>query len=305
MDCFMKGHRSTVCSRSWVCKVPGCGKSHNTWLHSAIVASNNDKGQFTNQAGEDEPAIDPPPVIQSHVTRKCIEVSQRKIALPILPVVVSDKHKQFSMKVFALLDSGSNGTFASKKLVHGLKLESHKINIKLNTMETKNLNVVTIAVDLQVEDAQQRNSFLIKGVLCRDHLNIGLDNLVTQKEVLQWPHLQEIVDEISFPDADLADEVHLLIGLDQPDILAPRDTCCGESGEPYAILTGLGWILHGPIADGSTYVSANFIQTDHSLQQAVERFWKLDDPVHVNNDSLSVVDEQVVTLWNKQAVKEE
>ncbi len=27
--------------------------------------------------------------------------------------------------------------------------------------------------------------------------------------------------------------------------------------------------------------------------------------MHVNNDSLSVVDEQVVDLWNKQSVKED
>ncbi|XP_058646573.1 uncharacterized protein LOC131548960 isoform X2 [Onychostoma macrolepis] len=72
LNCFMKGHHSTVCTRSWVCKVPGCGKRHNSWLHSAIVASNNDKSQSTNQATEDEPAVDPPQAIQAHATRKCI-----------------------------------------------------------------------------------------------------------------------------------------------------------------------------------------------------------------------------------------
>ncbi len=67
------------------------------------------------------------------------------------------------MNGFALLDSGSNGTFASKKLVHALKLESRKMNIKLNTMKTKNHNVVTLAVDLRVEDTQQSTSYLMKG----------------------------------------------------------------------------------------------------------------------------------------------
>ncbi|XP_056307490.1 uncharacterized protein LOC130219206 [Danio aesculapii] len=305
LNCFMKGHQSSVCTRSWVCKVPGCGKKHNSWLHSALVTSNNtDYRQSTNQESRDDAVGDSPQTIQAHATRKCTEFSKKKIALPILPVVVSDMHNQFSMNVFALLDSGSNGTFASKKLVHALKLESRKVNIKLNTMETKNLNVVTMAVDLCVEDAQRRNSFQMKGVICRDHLNISLDNLVTQQEVFQWPHLQEIADEISLPDIDLSDEVHLLIGLDQPDILVPRETRCGESGEPYAVLTGLGWTLHGPISNGSTTISANFIQADNSLQQAVERFWKLDDPVHVNNNSMSIVDKQVVELWKKQAVKE-
>lgn len=31
----------------------------------------------------------------------------------------------------------------------------------------------------------------------------------------------------------------------------------------------------------------------------------MDDPVDVNNNSLSVVNEQVVDLWNKQSVKED
>lgn len=67
----------------------------------------------------------------------------------------------------------------SKKLANVLKLESRKVNVKLNTIETKNLNIITLAVDLQVEDAQWRNSYLMKVMLCRDHLNISLDNLVT------------------------------------------------------------------------------------------------------------------------------
>ncbi|RXN20822.1 hypothetical protein ROHU_014184 [Labeo rohita] len=183
LNCFMRGHRSAVCTRSWVCKVPGCGKKHNSWLHSAIVTSNNNSNQSTSRATDEEPVTDSPQAIQAHATRRCNETSQRKIALPILPVVVSDRHNRFSMNVFALLDNGSNGTFASKKLVHALKLESRKVNIKLNTMETKNLNVVTLAVDLRVEDAQRKNSYLMKGVLCRDHLNISLDNLVTQQEI--------------------------------------------------------------------------------------------------------------------------
>ncbi|ROL44251.1 hypothetical protein DPX16_4320 [Anabarilius grahami] len=61
---------------AWMCE------KHNSWLHSAIVASNNDKSQSINQATEDELAADPPQAIQAHATRKCIEASQKKIALP-------------------------------------------------------------------------------------------------------------------------------------------------------------------------------------------------------------------------------
>ena len=136
------------------------------------------------------------------------------------------------MNVIALLDSGSNGTFCSTKLIHALKLKSRKMNVTLNTMETRNVNLNTLVVNLQVEDTQRQNTYLMKGVLCRNRLNISLENLVTPDEVYKWSHLQDIADEICLPDTDLADKVHLLIGLDQPDIIAPCETRRGEPGKP-------------------------------------------------------------------------
>ena len=49
----------------------------------------------------------------------------------------------------------------------------------------------------------------------------------------------------------------------------------------------------------------NFIQAENTLQEAVERFWKLDDPIHINDNAWSATDKQVVHLWKKQAVKED
>ena len=51
-------------------------------------------------------------------------------------------------------------------------------------------------------------------------------------------------------------------------------------------------------------ISASFIQTNNSLQQIFERFWKLDDPNHINDDSLLLIDKQVLGLWNKQMVRD-
>lgn len=31
-NCFGKGHLSSDCTRSWVCRVPECGAKHNSWL---------------------------------------------------------------------------------------------------------------------------------------------------------------------------------------------------------------------------------------------------------------------------------
>ena len=84
----------------------------------------------------------------------------------------------------------------------------------------------------------------------------------------QWPHLQDIADDICPGDIDIADEVHLLIGLDQPEVLAPREVRCGSPVEPYATLTGLGWTFNGAISEGHTAFSANFSQAD-SINQSI------------------------------------
>ena len=54
-NCFMLGHAGKVCTRQWVCKVPGCLQRHNTLLHSDLVIivpsdnNNNNNHQTTPQ----------------------------------------------------------------------------------------------------------------------------------------------------------------------------------------------------------------------------------------------------------------
>ena len=90
----------------------------------------------------------------------------------------------------------------------------------------------------------------MKRVVGRDYLNISLDNLVTRDEVNKWPHLQDITDKIGQPDIDLAGKIHLLIAVDQPDILALRESRRGGRGKRYAILTCLGWTLNRLVIEG-------------------------------------------------------
>ncbi|KAK3741911.1 hypothetical protein QZH41_018115 [Actinostola sp. cb2023] len=71
----------------------------------------------------------------------------------------------------------------------------------------------------------------------------GLDNLATPSDLKKWPHLKDIY----MPKLD-ANEVHLLIGQDTPDLTFQRR----HEGESLASRTlvslhALGWIMNGPI----------------------------------------------------------
>ena len=48
LSCFMQGHNSVECTRTSVCRVPGCGQKHNSCLHSAIITNNNNDNNQKN-----------------------------------------------------------------------------------------------------------------------------------------------------------------------------------------------------------------------------------------------------------------
>ena len=152
---------------------------------------------------------------------------------------------------------------------------------------------------------RNQEGFLLTGVLGCGHLNISVDDLVRQDELSRSKHLEDIVHEFSLPDIDHTDEVHLLISLDQPDVLAPEDTHHGERGQPLAILTGLGWTPNGPAASGlMKTASANFVETDLVLQWSVEHFWELEHNHQPDKVAFSITDHQVISVWENQVQKE-
>ena len=83
------------------------------------------------------------------------------------------------------------------------------------------------------------------------------------------------------PNIDV-DSVGLIIGQNVPEALVPREVVTGPYGASYAVKTLLGWTINGPIGKGPVGVAtcgvayANFVHADMSLDQQVERFWKID-----------------------------
>ena len=217
-----------------------------------------------------------------------------KIALPIIPVVVSGLGESNTIEMYALLDTGSNRSFCTDAQVDQLKISGRTEKITLTTLDNLESVESVQVVSLQVEDITREKAYLMPTVLSRAHLNVSIDNLVSAGEIGRWPHLKNI----SFPDVDASD-VHLLIGQDVPDVLIPREARRGGSGEPYATKTALGWTFNGPFERGRTWKStSHFVNTDTDLQKQVEKFWSLDDYV-LNQDEpdMSISNRKVVSLW--------
>ena len=155
-------------------------------------------------------------------------------------------------------------------------------------------------VSFVVEDMTGTQQLEMKNVLTRPTLNIGLGNIAKEQELARFAHL----NNIELPDVDVND-VHLLIGQDLPEALIPLEVRTGGTGEPYATRTKLGWTLNGPVSrHPNQQVAALFTKTDADLQQQVVKFWELDKPPGTDENSLSISDRKVLSIWEDSITKD-
>ena len=64
----------------------------------------------------------------------------------------------------------------------------------------------------------------------------------TPETASKWPHLEPVADKLHpLQDCDIC----MLIGINCPQALAPRETVMGQNNEPYAVKTDLGWSVVG------------------------------------------------------------
>ena len=79
-----------------------------------------------------------------------------------------------------------------------------------------------------------------------------IESTWTTADAELWPHLMGL----SIPRA-CTDQVTLLIGLDNPEALAPLLTILRRRNKPYTVKTCLGWTLHGMLKDTHEESSAH------------------------------------------------
>ncbi|KAL7875058.1 hypothetical protein SRHO_G00060280 [Serrasalmus rhombeus] len=297
-NCFMMGHRAEVCTRNWVCNVPGCGQKHNKWLHPNHTNKQNATAS-QNATGDNKTTQQNQSTQSPNVTCGFAGAGNGKVCLPIVPVVVRGKASNISSVTYALLDAGANTSLVSEELTKKLKVKGKPARLDLDTVGGSQEGIFTRCVNLEIDSLYDGNMYTLNGVRTLSKLNIGLSCLATPDEVAKWDHLADI----PIPSVN-SDDVHLVIGQDAPRLLRAEEYRVGRDNDPYATRTVLGWAINGPIdyEEGSKNVKAYFLKSDHSLQMQVERFWKLDDPTQ--RDNLSISDQKVIKEWENSVSKD-
>ena len=187
----------------------------------------------------------PPPFVPSSSTLKSnfnISADNMKIALPIVAVRVHSQDYTTFVDTYALIDPGGTSSYCTDELAKSLHVTRQKCKAELTTIEQNKMLINTEVVSLNLSNLQDTYHTFMPQVTVRPSLNLDVENLARREEVSKWLHLADIQLPVL-----KHSKVQLLIGQDMPDLLCPREIRKGNPGEPFAVLTALGWVINGPI----------------------------------------------------------
>ena len=199
----------------------------------------------------------------------------------------------------ALLDNGSSATFCAESLVRKLGVEVTKVKTSLSTLEKKNSRVESYLIrDLVVSDLEENDFFSLPALYTRPEIPVCEEDIPTQEDVDQWPHLGGVF----IPRVDT--EIGLLIVSDVPETLDPVEIRHSVNGGPYASRARIGWAVNGLLGrcrHGSQAVSS-FVKVDPQLQHMVENFYSHDFCDSFADDTIEMSQDEHRFMQNAEKI---
>ena len=297
--CLRKDHLSRNCpskNQCFKCKgrhhisiCPSDGSNEGSVHNSTNVSRTPSQEQPQNQRGNNDEGT-PRAAPRQEQNQKQLKTSKQNLtalyvsaATPVLlqtakALTYKPDNSAVTVKARFILDSGSQRTYVSTRLRERLKLlteNTERISIKTFGSTNENsqcVDVVRLCVATEQGQDVELSAFVIP-TIC--------DPLQSQSVVqasLTYAHLKGLKLADYHTGEDNID-IDILVGSDQYWSLVSGRVVRGEHG-PTAIETKLGWVLSGPIPEGTQVnrQQSNLVAT-HVLKSAV-------NPVDVTNETL-------------------
>jgi len=277
--CLRNTHTGNKCWQKKLCNIDGCTKTHSKLLHT--TPQSDRRSELRANAPEFQSASGI--VEQSFTSRQ----TNSHIALRTVPVILTTNNR--TLKVNALLDDGSSKSYINEDIAYELGLEGQEETVTVNLLNGKTETFRTRSVDICIES---ENREFKMNIVANTTKNVtgSLKAVDWNEHSDKWEHLQGI----AFPSVTKKSKVDLLIGIDYSDLHMSLREIKGESGDPIARLTPLGWTCVGPTSQQNvkddSFVS--FFASDRELDVTLQQFWKtehieIDKPVMSCDDRVA------------------
>ena len=288
--CLFSGHPIRKCRSRY-----NCFKCKSTNHHTAICDKDyRPPGDYSSNNDHRDTADPLKDQIDATVTY--LVNSRTPVLLQTANAVISDNTENRSHPVRILLDSGSQKTYVSQRLVDALQL---------SPSGSKQMTVKTFGNSVGVSGIYKEYRFCVKSE--KRGCTIYMSGFAVP--YICSPVSGECVEKVSkrFPSlksSDFSDltwdrrEIDLLIGADYYwTIVDGGIKKCGSDGLT-AINTKFGWVLSGPYDVGENGASTTNLVThmmkidvvpDDNLNKAVEKLWDL-ETLGIKDTEISVYD---------------
>lgn len=237
-------HDTSKCLSKHACQK--CNQRHHTKLHDAFVSGTSTNIQLINHVSESQQTV---------------------LATALIPVYTPGKQ---STILRALIDQGSMTNLMTERGMQLLGCKTTAVNIPL--FGIGNIHAGTV----------QRKAALIIGSLYSTEYQLSIEVLITQhiKSLRQiaagknWTHLQNI--QLADPHLDNQKDIDLLIGAPTFAEILDSGLIKGQSNEPIAQKTKLGWIISGRINTPSPEIRTHLV-TNELLSDQMKQFWEIEE----------------------------
>ena len=238
-SCLKSGHHKGVCQNKITCI--HCKRYHPSILHLEPRQNSDKPMNSSSESDHNSNSVATPSVAVSSSAAHMGAGDSIKQALPIIPVRLKSKSSDKFVNTYAFLDSGSTATFCKEEIINSLHLEGKRTTLTLTTMgECRRENCFVIS-DLELSDLNGENTINLPPIYTQPNLPVSKRDIVTNEDIQQWPHLNNIhVDEI---DSDIG----LLIGVNVPKAMEPWEVITSVNKGPFAVKTLFGWVINGPL----------------------------------------------------------
>ncbi|XP_060580217.1 uncharacterized protein LOC132737005 [Ruditapes philippinarum] len=254
-NCLKGKHFTNKCRKPKICNVTNCNVKHHILLHSWVKPDNGHTA------------------VQSSCNCAATEGSTVKNCLGIIPVIVRGGDGS-SCQTYALLDDGADKTLCDERLLRSLNITGKPVTFRMSTANSREGIIHGQEADLDIQPIDGNESITLRKVWSVKSLPISTRSAAKYADIRNLPYLSGI----NIPDIDTID-VMMLIGTDSPIAHIPLEVKFGNSDEPYAIRTRLGWAIRGPVPTmkESNDININFFESrDMLLQQQIDRLWTAD-----------------------------
>ena len=257
--CYEKISQSHTARNSPIrrtCKI--CAGKHPTGFHGFKLRRKGDDSSDDNEASE---------IIKSNCANisntQCAAIASGQVlSMCVIKVKVQHKESNKEIITFAMLDTSSQGTFATENLMNQLDINGIRTSIGIRTLighqKQSSYLLDGLSVSKLVLGSSEKAKWIrLPSTFTRKEIPVDQSEIATPAKLKQWKYLDRISREIGGNESITVD---LLIGANCLKALEPLEVIPSQGNGPYAIRTALGWCVIRPIdiKDGKT-ISCNWI----------------------------------------------